>query len=126
VKYLLMIYGSKATWDGWSEADYQTVISGHTALHAELVRTGELVSTEGLTSAGARTVRVRGGLPVVTDGPFTEAKEMLAGYYLVECESLERATEIAGRLPEARFDLVEVRRVMGKAEFGMEHSPLVR
>ena len=48
------------------------------------------------------------GVAAVTDGPFTEAKEVLAGYYLLDC-SLERATEIAARLPEARFSPIEIR-----------------
>jgi hypothetical protein len=120
VKYLLMIYGNQSTWDSWSESDYQAVIDGHTALQEELFTTGEFVTAEGLTTDEARTVRVSGGVPAVTDGPFTEAKEVLAGYYLVECDSLDRATEIASRLPEAQWDPIEVRRVMDKAEIGME------
>jgi hypothetical protein len=119
VKYLLMIYGNKQTWDGWSEDDYQAVIRTHLELQAELTASGELVGSEGLTTVDARTVRVSGGGPVVTDGPFTEVKEVLAGYYVVDCASLERAVEIAGRLPEARFDPIEVRRIMDKSEFGM-------
>jgi hypothetical protein len=114
-----MIYGNQATWDGWSEADLQAVLRDHTALQAELTASGELVGSEGLITVGARTVRVSGGGPVATDGPFTEAKEVLAGYYVVDCASLERAVEIAGRLPEARFDPIEVRRIMDKSEFGM-------
>jgi hypothetical protein len=59
----------------------------------------------------ARTVRVRNGLPAVTDGPFAEAKEVPAGYYLLDCESIERATEIATQDPSARHFAVEVRPV---------------
>lgn len=112
-----MIYGNQATWDSWSPEDYQAVMSAHATLQADLAASGEFVGTEGLTTVDARTVRVRDGAPVVTDGPFTEAKEVLAGYYLVECESLERATEIAARLPEAAYDPIEVRRIMDPAEF---------
>jgi hypothetical protein len=115
-----MIYGNQSTWESWSEADYQTVIEGHTSLQEELIATGELIGAEGLTTDEARTVRVHGGVPAVTDGPFTEAKEVLAGYYLVECDSLDRATAIAARLPEAQYDPIEVRRIMDKAEIGME------
>ena len=53
--------------------------------------------------SNARTVRLRNGLPAVTDGPFAEGKEHLAGYYLLECESIERATEIATHDPSARY-----------------------
>jgi hypothetical protein len=60
----------------------------------------------------ARTVRVRDGVPATTDGPFGEAGEQLAGYFVADCESLERATEIAARFPDARFAAVEVRPIM--------------
>jgi hypothetical protein len=49
------------------------------------------------------------GRTVTSDGPFAEAKELLAGFYLVECEDIDRAIEIAGRIPEAELGLVEVR-----------------
>ena len=58
---------------------------------------------------------MRDGAPVVTDGPFLEAKEHLAGYYEVDCESIERAVELAAMMPEARYQGVEVRPVMGPA-----------
>ena len=80
----------------------------------ELTESGELVGSEGLTTLNAKTVRVHNGVPAITDGPFTEAKEYLAGYYMVDCASLERATEIAARLPEAQYAPVEVRQFMGK------------
>ena len=94
MKYLLMIYGNQSTWDSWSEQDQQEVIRAHTALQRELTESGELIGSHGLTTIDARTVRVSGGVPAVTDGPFTEAKEVLAGYYVVDCTP-ERATEIA-------------------------------
>lgn len=55
---------------------------------------------------------MRDGVPAVTDGPFVEAKEFLAGYCLLECESLDRATEIAARWSDARFNGVELRPLM--------------
>jgi hypothetical protein len=116
---MLLIYGKRETWDSWSEADYKEIIRGHTELQRELAAAGEYLGSEGLTIEGARTVRVRPGVPAVTDGPFTEAKELLAGYYLVDCESADRAAEIAARLPEACYDTIEVRRVMDRSEFGM-------
>ena len=48
----------------------------------------------------ARRIRLQGGVPVVTDGPYAETQEVLAGYWIVECESFDRATEIAGRLAD--------------------------
>lgn len=115
---MLLIYGNRETWDALSGKAYQEAVRAHGELMRDLLDSGELVGNEGLTTVQARTVRVRDGAPAVTDGPFTEAKEILAGYYLVDCESLERATEIAARVPEARFSPVEVRRVMDRS--GME------
>ena len=57
----------------------------------------------------ATTVRVRGGELIVTDGPFTESKEWIAGYDLLECDSLEEAVEVASRHPMARAGAIEVR-----------------
>ena len=69
------------------------------AFVAELAESGELVETRGLSApVHTRRVRLREGAPVVTDGPYAEAQEVLAGYWVVECESFDRATEIAARL----------------------------
>jgi len=114
VKYMLLIYGNPAFWatiPPGSDA-YATVMRTHKDLIRDLEESGELVDNSGLTTSDALIVRAPDGEPVITDGPFTEAKEVLAGYYIVECESLDRATAIAARLPEARSDLVEVRLIM--------------
>ena len=65
----------------------------------ELVESGEFVDAKGLLEPlHSRRVTMQGGVPVVTDGPYAEAQEVLAGYTIVECESFDRATEIAARL----------------------------
>ncbi|MDQ1556144.1 MAG: hypothetical protein QOI02_1146, partial [Actinomycetota bacterium] len=76
-----------------------------------LVASGEFIDSNQLSVSSAQVVRVSGGVPAVTDGPFTEIKEILAGYYLVECASRERAAQIAGQFVEARFAPIEVRQV---------------
>ena len=64
-----------------------------------LAESGELVETRGLTApVHARRIELTDGVPVVTDGPYAETQEVLAGYWIVDCESFDRATEIAGRL----------------------------
>ena len=63
-------------------------------------------------SSLARTARVRFGVPAITDGPYAEAKEQMVGYCLVDCESIDRATEIAVRWPDARLWGVEVRPIL--------------
>jgi hypothetical protein len=111
MKYMLLIYGNTATWDTLQAQGIDQVLDGHRKLSEELKANGEYVDSLGLTTANARVVRVNDGVPAVTDGPFTEAKEVLAGYYVVDC-SLERATEIAARLPEAPFSPIEIREFM--------------
>lgn len=118
MKYMLLIYGNETTWNAMSEGGYGNVIRAHTELIADLTESGELIGYDGLTTVNAKTVRRDNGRAVVTDGPFTEAKEVLAGYYLVDCDSAERAAEIASRCPEAAYSPIEVRRLMDKG--GME------
>jgi hypothetical protein len=108
MKYMLLIYGNQETWDALDAVGMENVWSKHRELMAELKASGEFVAADGLTTADARVVRIQDGVPAVTDGPFSEAKEVLAGYYLVDC-SLERATELAVRLPEAPYSPIEVR-----------------
>ncbi|MEU4194406.1 YciI family protein [Kribbella sp. NPDC026611] len=108
MKYMLLIYGNQETWDALHAEGIDGVLDQHRVLSEELMAKGEFVDGIGLTAAGARVVTVNDGVAAITDGPFTEAKEVLAGYYIVDC-SLERATEIATRLPEARYSPIEIR-----------------
>jgi hypothetical protein len=87
-------------------------------LLAEISESGELVGAQALADPIiSRTVRVRDGRALVTDGPFVEAKEHMAGYFVVDCATRERAEQIAARFPDARFAGVEVRPLMdGSAE----------
>ena len=65
----------------------------------ELVDSGEFVDARGLSApVHARRIQLQNGVPVVTDGPYPETQEVLAGYTIVECDSFDRATEIAARL----------------------------
>lgn len=115
MKYLLMIYFNPATWDTLSEDEHQAVFDGHNQFMKDIRESGEFVGTEALANpAQAATVRVRDGVPAVTDGPFVEAKEFLAGYYVVDCESRDRAIELAAMIPDAKFSAMEVRPVMSQ------------
>jgi hypothetical protein len=118
VKYMLLIY-SNPVLRAMSEEERNRIIGEVTTLVEELTESGEWIGGEALADPeNARTVRVRGGIPAVTDGPFPEAKEHLAGYCLLECDSLDRATEIAARWPDARYNGVELRPIIDPA--GME------
>lgn len=105
---MLLIYGNEQTWDTLQAVGMDQVMEQHGKLIDELKARGEHVDDRPLTIANSRVVRVRDGVPTVTDGPFTEAKEVLAGYYIVDC-TLDRATEIAARLPEAPYSPIEIR-----------------
>jgi hypothetical protein len=116
VKYILLIYHNPAMLEAFSEEEMNAVMSQVDTIMSELTESGEWVGGEGLAHPSqAKTVRVRGGVPAITDGPFVESKEQLAGYCLFECESLERATEIAARWPDASYAAVELRPLMGQS-----------
>jgi hypothetical protein len=116
VKYLILIYSnpaSRAIWEGFSDDQRAEGYRYYAALKDDLAASGELVVTEALADASlTRRVSVRDGRTVASDGPFAEAKELLAGFFLVECQSMERAVEVAARVPEAELGLVEVRPVL--------------
>jgi len=111
MKYMILTYGSQQDYDGmagvasdlpaWTGEDFAAMGSFMEALNAELEGTGELVETRALQApANTRRVQFQDGVPVVTDGPYAETLEVLAGYWIVECDSFDRATEIALKLSE--------------------------
>jgi hypothetical protein len=119
MKYVILIYGnpeSRAAWRGFSDAERAAGMAIYDALSADLDESGERIVSERLTDpALTRRVSVSDGATIATDGPFAEVKEQLAGFYLIDCVSIERAVEIAARIPEASFGLpVEVRPVFDR------------
>jgi hypothetical protein len=115
VKYLLLIYMNPAAWEAFTEEERNALILDHSTFQRELIESRELVSVHGLADADeAKSVRLRDGEPVVTDGPFVEAKEFLASVYLVDVRNMDRAVELAARCPDARYNAVEVRGLMGE------------
>ena len=113
MKYMILVYASQRDYDamvgklapgepGWTGADFAALGRFMEQFARDLAESGELVDTRGLTTPSqARRIRLAGGAPVVTDGPYAEAEEVLAGYWIVECDSLDRATDIASRLGSA-------------------------
>jgi hypothetical protein len=117
VKYMLLIYNNPATYESWTEEERAALFGDVDDLMAELQASGEWVGGEALVDAAlARTVRVRNGVPAVTDGPFAEGKEQFAGYLMVDCESMDRAVEIAARWPDAQHFGMEVRALVSGEE----------
>ena len=107
MKYMLMMNmpGGKSDYAvvKWAPEDFQAHIAFMKRFHEELNAAGELVGAEGLAAPGeAKVVRAgRNGRPEVTDGPFPESKEFLAGYWIVDVERPERAYELAARAQAA-------------------------
>jgi hypothetical protein len=116
VKYMILIShnpASQQVWESFTTAQRAEGWKYYASLTEDLNASGEMIVSEALADPSlARRVRVAGGQVMTTDGPFAEAKEHLAGFFLVDCESMDRAVEIAGRVPEAAFGLVEVRPVL--------------
>ena len=125
MKYVVMIYSNPVNWghpsflrtrEGMSltEAEREGLTRDLQALIAELAASGELVQVAALAEPSkVKTVKVRGRQRLTTDGPYLEAKEHMAGLFIIDCATPERAEEIAARFPEARFSAVEVRPVEG-------------
>jgi len=100
MKFMLMMQGTKSGWESlssWSQADFKAHIEFMLRFNKKLTESGELVLAEGLDMpANALVVRAqKASAPAVTDGPFPEAKEFLAGFWIVDCASKQRAIEIA-------------------------------
>jgi hypothetical protein len=116
MKYLLMIYGNEELWSSFPQEEFERVVTETNALQSELKASGEFVSAYGVgDQVLAKQVTLAEGAPVVTDGPYLEAKEYLASFDIIDVDSLERALEIAARVPFARIGQVEVRPLMHEA-----------
>lgn len=113
MKYLVMVQGSQADYEAmrgnasagnpaWSEKDVQAMFAFMGAVNDDLAESGELIDAQGLVEPAKTRCVTAGedGRPVITDGPYGETKELLAGYWVLECESLERVTEIAARVTQ--------------------------
>jgi hypothetical protein len=113
MKYMILLYASQQDYDRmvgkptdqpeWSPDDVAAMHAFMESWNQELVDSGEFVDARGL-AAPVHTRRIQGlqnGVPVVTDGPYPETQEVLAGYTIVECESFDRATEIAARITKS-------------------------
>ena len=107
---MILVHASQQDYDGmagrpgapaWSAEEFAAMGAFMESFNEELGESGELVETRGLTDpVHTRRVRLQDGIPVVTDGPYAETAEVLAGYWIVDCESFDRATEIAAQLAQ--------------------------
>jgi hypothetical protein len=116
MKYMILIHSNPASreaWERFSDAERGEGMGAYAALNEDLAESGELIVTEALAEASTgKRVTVQNGRTLTSDGPFAEAKEQLAGFYLVDCETIDRAIEIAARVPGVPPLEVEVRPVL--------------
>ncbi|HEX6511567.1 MAG TPA: YciI family protein [Chloroflexota bacterium] len=114
MKYMILTYASQKDYDAmsgspaadsvWTPADFAAMGTFMESFNRELADSGELVETRALAApVHARRLKLESGVPVVTDGPYAETQEVLAGYWIVEAESFDRATAIASRLSACPF-----------------------
>jgi hypothetical protein len=118
MKFMISMHINPAVLDALTPQEQAAIGEGHGRFIEALKESGELLTTHALVDPSqAAVVRVRNGQPVVSDGPYLEAKEYLGGFYLVDCESKERAIELAARIPDTAIEGlgVEVRQVMFSA-----------
>ena len=109
MKYMILSYASQADYDAmagkpvsepvWSAEDFAAMAEFMEAFNKDLADSGELVETRALAAPVlTRRLQLQNGVPAVTDGPYAETQEVLAGYWILDCDSFDRATEIAARL----------------------------
>ena len=116
MKYLCLIHLNEDELAAMPAAEMSALNAAHLDFNDELRKTGHFIVAEALEpAASTATVRVRRGgqgredKRTVTDGPFTESKEVIAGFYLLEADTIDEAVEIAARIPSAQLGTIEVR-----------------
>jgi hypothetical protein len=121
MKYVILIHSNRMSQEVWEQMpvdERRAGLAAYAQLDDDLATSGEMIVSEALSLPPmTKTVTVRDGVVLSTDGPYAEAKEYLAGFFLVDVSGVERAIEIAARIPEAKFGNVEVRPVMDLSAF---------
>jgi hypothetical protein len=116
MRYMMLIYTQERE-NGLTREQAEQLTAAHWAVMQETTRKGILLGAEPLgPTANATTVRVQNGTALITDGPFAETKEQLAGYYILDCENLDEAIEWAAKIPTAckgGEGCIEIRPLLG-------------
>src|ERR1700674_4668128 len=109
MRYLILIHlNEKELW-GMSEADTSALNAKHLEFNNRLRKSGNWIEAEALQPGNSsKRVRVRKGTPSLTDGPFAESKELVAGFYLIEARDMDEATRIASEVSSASRGTIEV------------------
>jgi hypothetical protein len=115
MQYMLLIYQNEKAWQTMTEAERNQQFGAYMKFTQDIKTSGHYKAGDALQGIStATTVRVRGGKPQTTDGPFAETREQLGGYYLIDAKDLDEATKIAARIPDAAIGdgSIEIRPVM--------------
>ncbi len=113
MQYMLLIQSAEELYPERGSEEFSEMMAGYGSFTQEVMEAGVFVAGDPLQGREtATTVRIRNGQKTVTDGPFAETKELLGGYYLLECQSLDEALGYAEKIPGAKYGSVEVRPVM--------------
>ena len=113
MKYMLLCYDDAAAWERAGKEALRGAMQEAVRLTHELHAQGQYIMAAPLEpTSTSRSVRVRNGRPLVTDGPFAETREVLGGFYVIDVDDLDQAIAIAARHPGARVGTVEVRPLM--------------
>ncbi len=112
MRYLAMIYDDESARPQ-SPEERDAVMAKYGAFTKELTDTGAMLGGEALQGSETATqVRLRGGETLVSDGPFSETKEVIGGFYMYEAENLDKAIEWAAKIPAAETGIIEVRPIL--------------
>ena len=123
MKYMLLIYGNEEAFTSVGPEAFAQILRETDALNQELFESGELVGAYGVADqVNAKVVRVTGGAPVVTDGPYAEAKELFNGFWIIQVSSKEEAAEWAKRCPLGPGARLEVRRINELEDFPQDNE----
>jgi hypothetical protein len=109
--YLLLLHETPGHFAQMSPARIQATIERYMAWTRQLAERGQLVSAEKLADDGGRHLRRGAGAPLVSDGPYTEAKDVIGGFYVIRAESLEQAEAICAGCPHLDFGWIELRAI---------------
>jgi len=113
MRYMLLIYGSEETYSRMTQEERDAAMQAHNVFAQEALKRGILTGGAPLQpTSTATTIRVRNGKTLITDGPFAETKEQLAGNYVLDCKDLDEAIEMATKIPDALHGSIEIRPIM--------------
>jgi hypothetical protein len=115
MQYVLLIYASEEVIAGMSDEERGSYFQEWGQYEGEVQQLGIKTGGKPLQSvSNSTTVRIRDGKSMITDGPFAETKEQLAGFYVLECKDLDEAISFANKMPDAKYGTIEVRPVFDK------------